>query len=176
MASTDRRSRRSFGLTALFLGFFGAGWLSWAQAAPPLGTWLSVLAWVSLATAAAGAVIGFRSPGGQDQVDGRRYGIIVGVEFAACGLGAVALGATGQSEFIPVWICLVVGVHFFPLAPALHDPLLVPLGVAMCAVAVAGLVVALASSVNASVVVGTGAGLLLAGYAVMALGKAVARP
>jgi hypothetical protein len=65
----------------------------------------------------------------------------------------------------------VVGVHFLPLAPVLGDPLLRPPGVAMCGVALAGLVVALLSAVSAGLVIGTGAGLMLLGYAVMALAR-----
>lgn len=54
----------------------------------------------------------------------------------------------------------------------LRDPLLWPLGVAVCAVAVAGLVTALVSAVPAGLVVGTGTGLLLLAYAVQALLRA----
>lgn len=107
---------------------------------------------------------------------GRRYGIIVALEFAAAGIGAAVLIVVGQAEFIPVWVCLVVGAHFFPLAPLLRDEMLLPLGIAMCAVAVAGFVTALASGVDAGTVVGTGAGLLLVGYAAVALGKAIRLP
>jgi hypothetical protein len=63
-------------------------------------------------------------------------------------------------------------VHFFPLAPVLRDPGLRPLGAALIAVAVAGLVTALASGVDASTVVGIGAGVLLLGYASLALARA----
>jgi hypothetical protein len=79
------------------------------------------------------------------------------------------LSLAGGTEFIPVVICAVVGVHFFPLAPVLRDRLLAPLGAAMCLVALAALVVALASAIQAGVVVGAGAGVLLLGYGVMAL-------
>jgi hypothetical protein len=46
-----------------------------------------------------------------------------------------------------------------------------PLGAAVCLVALAGLIVELASSVSAGQVVGPGIGLLLLGYAVMALAR-----
>ncbi|MBQ1014845.1 hypothetical protein KBX53_28715, partial [Micromonospora sp. M51] len=71
-----------------------------------------------------------------------------------------------------VLVCLVVGLHFFPLAPLLRDPLLRPLGGALCLVAAAGLGIALASAVSAGLVVGVGAGVLLLGYAVQALVRA----
>ena len=90
-------------------------------------------------------------------------------EFAAAGLGAAVLVAANWSEYVPVLVCLVVGLHFFPLAPLLRDPLLRPLGAALCLVAVAGLVTGLASAVSAGLVVGVGAGVLLLAYAVQAL-------
>jgi hypothetical protein len=110
--------------------------------------------------------------GRRDRAADRRYLLIVLAEFALAGLGAVTLSAAGWSEFIPVLVCALVGLHFFPLAPLLGDPLLRPLAVAMCAVALAGLVVGLATAVSASLVVGAGAGLLLFGYAVRALFRA----
>jgi len=67
----------------------------------------------------------------------------------------------------------VVGVHFFPLAPVLDDPGLRPLGAAMIAVSVAALVVTLTKGVPPSTITGISAGLLLLGYAVMALVRAV---
>ena len=95
----------------------------------------------------------------------RRYGIIVGIEFATAFLGAAILGA---AVCIPVWICAVVGVHFLPLAPVLCDRGPYPLGVATCVVAAIGLVTGLTGDVAPSTVVG----LLLPGYAVLGLGRA----
>ena len=78
-----------------------------------------------------------------------------------------------------MWICAVVGVHFFPLAPVLRDRGLHPLGAAMCVVAAIGLVTGLASDVAPSTVVGIGIGigigLLLLGYAVLGLSRAAQR-
>ena len=99
----------------------------------------------------------------------RRYGRIVVVEFALAGVGAAVLAVAGQSDFVPVWICAVVGVHFFFLAPLLRDRLLIPLGALLTAVALVALVAGLASQVPASTVTGIGAGVLLTVFAAMAL-------
>jgi hypothetical protein len=111
--------------TALFLGFFAAAWFGWAQADSDLGIWLTIGSILSLAAAVAGAVVGFRSPGDDSAMRSReanrRYGIIVGIEFATAFVGAAVLGATGAAAYIPVWICAVVDIHFFPLAPVLRD-------------------------------------------------------
>lgn len=178
VADAPARSRRDAGLTALFLGFFAGAWFGWAQAEPQpsLAPWLNGFGFLSLLVAITGAVIGFRAPAVTSALRapgaGRRYGIIVGIEFALAGLGAAGLGLAGYPDAIPVWICAVVGAHFIPLAPVLRDPWLVPLGLALLVVAAAGLVVALTTTTPASFVVGVGTGLLLLGYAITALATA----
>jgi hypothetical protein len=97
----------------------------------------------------------------------------VGIEFASAGIGAAILGISGAAAYIPIWVCLVVGVHFFPLAPVLNDPGLRPLGAARIAVSVAALVFTLTKGVPPSTITGIGAGLFLLGYAVRALARAV---
>jgi hypothetical protein len=78
---------------------------------------------------------------------------------------------TGLYQWVPVWICFGVGVHFFPLASALQDPTLRPLGALLIAVAAAALVTGLASAVAPSTITGVGAGLCLAfGFATLLTG------
>ncbi|MER7417244.1 hypothetical protein ABT346_10730 [Micromonospora peucetia] len=173
MSRIEFQSRRQAGLAALYLGVFATIWFSVPAADQPLRALLAVASGAALVTAVVGAVVVARSRGtgdvARDRAADRRYLLIVLAEFAAAGLGAVVLSLAGWSEFIPVLICAVVGLHFFPLVPVLRDPRLWLLGAAMCVVALAGLVTALASAVSAGLVVGTGAGLLLLGYAVLAL-------
>lgn len=142
----DTHSRRGAAFTALFLGFFALAWFGWAQADSNLMVWLTIGSVASILAAVAGAVVGLRSLGDgaatRDRQASRRYGIVVGIEFASAFVGAAILGMTGAGPYIPVLVCAVVGVHFFPLAPVLRDRGLYPLGVAMCAVAAAGLVTA----------------------------------
>ncbi|MET8351880.1 MULTISPECIES: hypothetical protein [unclassified Micromonospora] len=175
MSDVQTNSRHQAGLTALYLGIFAMVWFSVPAAEQPLRALLVVGSIAALLTAVVGVVLSARTRGAggpRDRATDRRYLLIVVAEFAAAGLGAAVLAAAGWSEYIPVLVCAVVGLHFFPLAPLLRDPLLRPLGVALCVVAVAGLVTALASAVSAGLVVGTGAGLLLLGYAVQALTRA----
>jgi hypothetical protein len=121
----------------------------------------------------AGGVQAFRSPASDstlhDRRAWRRYGLIVGVEFALAGAGAAALAAAGQSDYIPVWVCAVVAVHLFPLASLLRDRLLVALGMLLAAVALAALAAGLADWVPPSTVTGLGAGVLLTLFAATAL-------
>ncbi|RKN51097.1 hypothetical protein D7223_05110 [Micromonospora endolithica] len=169
-------SRRQAGLTALYLGVFATLWFSVPAAGQPLRALLVVGSVVALLTAVVGAVVAARGRGAagnaRDRSADRRYLVIVAVEFAAAGLGAVVLTLADASELVPVLVCAVVGLHFFPLVPVLRDPWLRWLGSALLGVALAGLVTALVSTVSAGLVVGTGAGLLLLAYALTALFRA----
>jgi hypothetical protein len=163
---------RDNAMTALILGFFASSWFGWAQERPPAAwrTPLIVGALLSIVVAVAGAVLAWRNwsaagsalsePGAM-----RRYGIIVGVEFGVAAAGAAGIAVWGRSEYIAPWICLVVGVHFFPMAPVLKDPSLVALGVLLVAIAVAAVVVSRRTELAPSAVTGAGAGIALLGYA-----------
>lgn len=169
------RSQRDVGNTALFLGFFGAAWFGWGQAAAPAGLlpWLTAGSVLALLVAAAGLGVNVRNRSQptkmSDRAAGRRYGIIVGIEFGVAGLGAAVLATTGAAAYIPVLVCAVVGIHFVPLAPVLADRMLVPLGAATCAVAILALVLRLTGGVAPSTVTGIGAGGLLTSYALVSL-------
>lgn len=110
-------------------------------------------------------MVGFSSPASTAAINsraaGRRYGIIVGVESGLAGLGAAVLALLGRPEFIPVWICAVVGIHFLPLAPVLRDRNLIALGILVTASGIVALVVGVATDVAPSTVTGVGAGLSL---------------
>ncbi|MGC4874762.1 hypothetical protein ACLQ26_00640 [Micromonospora sp. DT43] len=176
MSTQVTSSRHQAGLTALYLGIFAMVWFSVPAAEQPLRALLVVGSLAALLTAVLGGMLSARtrgtSGGPRNRATDRRYLLIVIVEFVAAGLGAAVLVAAGWSAYVPVLVCLIVGLHFFPLAPLLADPLLRPLGVALCVVAAAGLVVGLASAVSAGLVIGTGAGVLLLGYAVQSLVRA----
>ena len=169
------RSRRDRGLTALIEGFFGFVWFGWGQAnaSAGLSVGLAVAGVVALLVAVAGGIQAFRGPAStgvlHDRQARRRYGVAVGVEFSLAGVGAAVLAVAGQGDFIPVWVCAVVGVHFFPLASLLKDRLLVALGVSVTTVALVALVAGLATDVAPSTVTGIGAGTLLTVFGLAAL-------
>jgi hypothetical protein len=93
----DDRSQRDAGRTALFLGFFGAAWFGWGQAAAPAGVrpWLAVGSVLAALVAVSGIAVAARNRSQparmNDRAVRRRYGIIVGIEFGLAGLGAAAL-------------------------------------------------------------------------------------
>lgn len=177
MATTNTwtRSRRDHALTALVEGFFGVLWFSWSQANLPaaLHTILIIGSIIAIFAAIAGGVLSFRfrtTPAvADDQAARHRYNIIVAVEFGLLGLGALLLGLTGQTNYIPAWVCAVVGVHFFSLAPLLRDRSLYPLGVLLCITAIVALVVGLTTHVVPSTITSTGVGWSLTLFALFNL-------
>ncbi len=166
---------RDRGVTVAVEGFFAFVWFGWGQAAPP--SWLVVPLAVgdglAVLLTVAGVVLTIRSAGRlrvmSDPAVRRRYSIIVGLEFGLLGAGAAVLGATGQDQWIPVWICAGVGVHFFPLASTLANRSLRLLGVLLIAVAAAALATGLASGTAPSTVTGAGAGLCLLAFGLTTL-------
>jgi hypothetical protein len=171
--STEVDSRRASGLTVLILGFFAMAWFSWGEAAASsaLSTALTVGSAAALGVTILGAAAICRGP----RVDGvlpdgaprRQYAIVVGIEFASAALGAGALAAIGAADYISVWVCAVVGLHFFALAPVLGAPRLRWLGVAVTTVSAAALLVGAFTGVAPSSVAGSGAGVALLAYAVL---------
>ena len=166
---------RDRGVTVVVEGFFAFVWFGWGQEAAP--SWLVIPLAVGAGLAAlltvAGVVVARRSAGRlrvmADPVARRRYGLIVGLEFGVLGAGAAVLGATGQYRWIAVWVCLGVGVHFFPLASTLANRSLRLLGVLLVVVAAAALVAGLASPTAPSTVTGAGAGLCLLAFGLATL-------
>jgi hypothetical protein len=117
-----------------------------------------------LAVAAVGAVIAVRHRSSRSALRDRaagRYRILAGMKIAAAGAGAAILGGLGQGTYIPAFVCAVVGVHFFALAPDLGDRLPIPLGAATCAVAGLALVLRGTNGVAPSTTTGIGAGCML---------------
>ncbi|GAA2384299.1 hypothetical protein Cme02nite_66480 [Catellatospora methionotrophica] len=172
---------RDAAMTALIFGFFASAWFGWAQEAPPVA-WkkrLGIAGGVSIAVSLAGGILAWQhwSDGSALSEPGamRRYGIIVGIECVAAAAGALVLGLRGKRELIAPWICLVVGVHFIPLAGPLQSPILFPLAVAMTLVAAGATPLARKRDIPPSATTGVGAGVSLLTCAIAALIIAVTR-
>ncbi|GAA0982276.1 hypothetical protein [Nocardiopsis tropica] len=120
---------RDAAMTTAIFGFFASAWFGWAQERPPEGRatwWLGggsalglllaafggITAWIHWDTASVLSV-----EGGMDL-----YLTVLGVEFGVALLGVLVLLALKRGAYLAPWVCLVVGVHFFPLAPVLADP------------------------------------------------------
>lgn len=126
---------RDAAMTVAIFGFFSAAWFGWAQERPPEGAakwWLSGGSALGTLFAVAGGLLAWRNwDEGSVLSDGggmNLYLTILGIEFGVALLGVVVLLAMGRRDYFAPWICLVVGVHFFPLAPVLANPVLYVLG------------------------------------------------
>ncbi|MFD6097739.1 hypothetical protein ACFVWN_25020 [Nocardiopsis flavescens] len=127
---------RDAAMTTAIFGFFASAWFGWAQERPPAGPatwWLGGGSAAGLLLAVAGGVLSWLhwDTGSVLGGDGAMalYLVILAVEFGAALLGVLVLLALGRREYFAPWICLVVGVHFFPMAPVLDNVLLYPLAV-----------------------------------------------
>ncbi|MEV3939105.1 hypothetical protein AB0K52_24405 [Glycomyces sp. NPDC049804] len=171
--------RDAAGIAAVF-GFFAMSWFGWAQEKPPASwTWPlragSILAGL---VAVCGGLLVWRHWHDGSAIDDRTgplFGIVVGIEFAAAGLGSAVLAIRERADLISAWIAFVVGVHLFPVAvvldiPALHIP------AALITVAsVAAAWIARSTSTATSAVVGAATGPILLVSAALALIDALNR-
>jgi len=163
---------RDGAMSALILGFFASSWFGWAQEKPPPG-WRALLvtgAVLSLAIAGIGAVLAWRTWSGGSVLDEpgamRRYGMVVGVEFGVAAVGALVLAVCRRLEYLSAWICLVVGLHFAPMAPILDSPPLIALGLVLTGVAVAAVLLHRRTGMATSAATGIGAGFALLSSAI----------
>lgn len=163
-------SRRTLANAAAVEGFFGFVWFGWGQEGPPRGVSIVLGVGAVLAVLVAiGAVLAARRVRDEPSpvsgaAAGKRFGIVVGIEFGLIGIGSAILGTTGHAEFIAAWACLVVGVHFLPLTRFFVGIGMVPLAVAVSFVGVAAFVVGATTTVLPSTVAGLGAGACLLGH------------
>lgn len=171
--------RRDATATAAIFGFFAASWFGWAQENPPTAwqTALIVGSILALLVAVVGGVLTWRRWSSKtvfNRHTSRRFGLIVGLEFAIAGVGAGVLTALGRADLIPAWIALVVGVHFFPLASLLKDPLLYGVAALVSLIALVAVPLAATLAVPVSAFTGFATGIVLLGAALFSLSSAVA--
>ncbi|MFE7550321.1 hypothetical protein [Streptomyces gardneri] len=95
----------------------------------------------------------------------RGVGLVNGAELVAIFAVIAASNASGHPELVPVGICLVVGLHFFPLARLFDQPQYRWTAILLTALAPVGLAVlaAGASAETIRAVVGLGAAAVLWG-------------
>lgn len=100
---------------------------------------------------------------------------MVGIEVASCAIGTAVLSWRARSELWSVWIALVVGIHFVPLASLLAYPLLYVLAAVIVVMAVGSIPVARAQQLAVSAVTGVGTGSALLGAALFSLASVLAQ-
>ena len=149
---------------------FGVAWAIWGISGLEAGVTLAIVTIVALALAVIAGVIAFRRGGDRDDRQPkqlpanwqRRYNLRVAAEFVIIFLTSLALGRAGYPELIPVAVCLIVGVHFFPLAGIFDMAPYRWTAIALCIVAIAGGgLLAVISSTNVRATVGLAAAAVL---------------
>ncbi|WP_131747005.1 hypothetical protein [Frankia sp. Cppng1_Ct_nod] len=158
-------------MVALILAFFACMWFGWAQEMPP-SSWRQPLlagAIVSLIILLLGALAVWQlwssgSVFGTPEAS-RRYGFIVRVETVITAVGSAAIFFSGRSDYLAPWICLVVGVHMWPVASVLHSPSFLALGGVLIVVSVFAVVMSQHADVAASAITGAGVGSALVCFA-----------
>lgn len=111
--------------TTAWFGLMTGVWLGWAQEAPlrRLRPWLVVGSVVGLALAVGFGIAVGMNWGSPSALDGKYqwFGVLVGVEWLAAGLGCGLLAQRKRERWMAWWVGLVVAVHFVPLAFLLSD-------------------------------------------------------
>ncbi|WP_436532339.1 hypothetical protein [Actinoplanes sp. HUAS TT8] len=157
---------RDLAMSAVIFGFFASSWFGWAQEAPPRRwrPWLIAGSVLSFVTLAAGIVLAVRHWNDGSAFDGdtsRVFGIVVGIEFGAAGLGAILLAVRHRAELIPVWIAFVVGVHLFPVAVIMNYPLVHVTAALVTLASLAAIPLARSRHLTPSAAVGAPTGVIL---------------
>lgn len=171
----DIHFTRDLLMTAAIFGFFSVVWFGWAQERPPAGAaiLLGIGSGIGLLLAIVFGLLSWRNwdaPTALGTTDGswRSYLIIVGVEFTLAAAGGIALALSRWAPFVPLWVLLIVGVHFFALAPIFGMPALSILAALLMAAAVAAMIIAIRSDLQPSFLAGIFAGPLLLAFAIIA--------
>jgi len=166
---------RDYSTMVAFFGFFSMAWFGWAQEKPPerwrkyiggatvlsllaflYGIYLSYTHWEeATALAETGSLTS--------------YFIFVVLEFAVATIGAIILFRRGMKDYIAPWVCLIVGIHFFPLRYVFADFSLHLLGILLVAVAVGSVYLYRKRKAVMSATTGIGAGLSILSFAVFNL-------
>jgi hypothetical protein len=94
----------------------------------------------------------------------RTYWLCVTGEVLAIPGGAAVLRGLDHEELVPIWVVLVVGVHFVPFARAFATPLFAWLGLLLIATSIAGGAVSLAGWDDAAPWTAVAGGFMLLGF------------
>lgn len=162
------QSGKARGIAAAISGGFAIVWFGWGMAAlasGPVLTGLQVGRVLAAVVILLGVVLAVRSPAGStpmsDPAVARRYGYVVLAEFSLLGVGNIVLANIDGAQWIPVWVCAGVGLHFIPMARVFKESSLLILAAMMTLTAALAVVMSQTTDVAPGTVTGTGGGLCL---------------
>lgn len=169
---------RDYSTMIAFFGFFSMAWFGWAQEKPPPSwrKYIGGMTALSMATFLYGIYLSYTN---WDEATALAetgamtyYFIFVALEFAIAIIGAVILFRRDMKNYVAPWVCVIVGVHFFPLRYVFADASLYILGVLLLAVAAGSIYLYRQRKTVMSATTGIGAGislLIFAGFNVLRL-------
>jgi len=162
---------RDVATSIIIYGFFGFVWFGWALEGPKK-SWKKYLGFAcgfSLLIGLLGIYLVFTY---QDEASvltrtglSLWYYIIVIIEFLLGGIGAFLLYKKKLDNYIAPWICLIVGIHFSPLAFIFQEPSMHLLALLFVATSLLTVIRMKKISYRASAITGTGAGSILLCFA-----------
>lgn len=132
---------RDHAFTVAWFGLMTVVWFGWAQEDPPR-SWRWKLGVGSTLGAVLAALFGFAvslrwSDGSALDGSYHWFGVLVGVEVLAAGVGCLVLALRGQSRWMCWWVAVVVALHFLPLSVLLADFSIAVVGLVQCGAIVA---------------------------------------
>lgn len=158
---------RDIATSIIIYGFFGFVWFGWALEGPK-DSWkkyLGIACGASLLVGLLGIYLVFRYQNEASVLTEKGlslwYYIIVIIEFLVGGIGAYLLNKNQLHDYIAPWICLVVGIHFSPLAFIFQEPTMHLLAILFIIVSVITVKRIKRISYRASAITGLGAGSVL---------------
>ncbi|RMB62259.1 hypothetical protein [Tessaracoccus antarcticus] len=167
----DEHLTRDLLMTTAIFGLFAFVWFGWAQENPPprARVALGIGAGLGGVLAIIFGILSGLNWGAPTALDTsgpafRTYLILVGVEVVLAAAGGIGLGVSRWSRFVPVWVLLVVGVHFYFLAPVMDMPALNVLATLLVAAVVVTMALA-RSDWQPSFIAGAQAGVILLVFA-----------
>lgn len=161
--SLRRRGAVVLAVFALVWAFAAGSGIAVMPVAVAVGVVGAVLTGVAVVLAHRGAAGPARRTVRLPEKWNRGVGLVNALEVVAVFAVIAVANATGHAELIPPGICLVVGLHFFPLARLFDQWQYTWTAVLLAAVAVVGTAVAVAGATaeTVRVVVGAGAAVVL---------------
>lgn len=164
---------RDIATSVAIYGFFGFVWFGWALEGPKESwkKYLGIACGASLLVGLLGVYLVFNYQDEASALMGTTlstwYYAIVLIEFLLGGIVAYILYKKKLEDYIAPWICLIVGIHFSPLAFIFQDPTMHVLTLLFIVTSIVTVKRLKTISYRASAITGIGAGSTLLCFALV---------
>lgn len=163
---------RDFAVYSAIFGVFSFSWFGWAQANPKQQwrKYIGFASGISLLIGGLGIYLSIANWGEASALNNREsfgwYLAIVGGEVLIAVIGAIILSKKDLTDFISPFICLIIAIHFFPLAIIFQDISLHLLGFLLVFIPLLAVRFRKKGLYGATALTGIGAGSFLLSFAV----------